>query len=875
MPTSVAVAVASSYIGSAVAGSALAYSAIASTSWLTYSMIAGATTMVAGAALNSALAGSQGGGGSGSGSGFAAQASGRDQVVRSGVANRTVVYGRAMVSGPLVFAASSGSGNGRLHMVIPLAGHEIDAVEEIYFNDVLLGARDGAGNVTTGQYAGVASVRAHLGAAGDSADAALVSAGVGWTAAHRLSGVAHLVVELDWSQDAYPTGIPNVKAVVRGKKVYDPRTATTAWNTNFALCVRDYLTSSYGLECAADEVDDAFIIAAANIADESITLADGSTEARYACNGVVDLGQTPRSIMEGLLSSGAGFLVWTGGKYVLHAGAYTAPAITLTADDLRDSIRVRPRIARRDLFNAVRGTYVDPAKYWQPTDFPPVSNASYATQDGGQVIWRDVALPFTTSNATAQRMGKIMLERSRQGITVEFPAKLTAFKVATLDTVMVTIAQLGWAAKEFKVLEWKFSPAGGVDLVLQEETAASYNWNSGMQTVIDAAPDTNLPDPFTVAAPGTPSVAESLYQTTSSSGVKTRATMAWAAPLDVFVTGYLPEYKPAADAAWTLLPRTAGASVDIDDLAPGSYHFRVRAENSIGVRSAYSATTTKELLGLTAAPSDIAGFSITKVGGMAVGVWQLSGDLDVRLGGRIVVRHSPLTSGAGWNDGIILEEFNGDAVTGLLPLITGTYMAKAKDSTGSYSTTAATFVATEGMVSGFTTVATSTQHPTFGGSKTNTAVVASALQLESASTVDAYAGNIDTWPNIDSIGGISATGSYSFDAYIDFATVSTRRLEADIKVLSFDTGDLIDSRTANIDEWGDFDGGVINDCDATLYYAATDDDPAGAPAWGPWTPFFVSDVTCRAVKFRLDLVSGNPTHNLSIQTLRVDAKTPA
>jgi hypothetical protein len=37
-------------------------------------------------------------------------------------------------------------------------------------------------------------------------------------------------------------------------------------------------------------------------------------------------------------------------------------------------------------------------------------------------------------------------------------------------------------------------------------------------------------------------------------------------------------------------------------------------------------------------------------------------------------------------DGIILEEFPGGAVQGIVALITGTYMAKAKDSTGNYST---------------------------------------------------------------------------------------------------------------------------------------------------------------------------------------------
>lgn len=832
--------------------------------------IGGGIGLIAGSAAGQTAAGLLYG--SPSAPSFTGQAQGRDQVVRSAVANRTVVYGRAMVSGPLVFAAVSGGGNAKLHMVVPLAGHEIDAVEAIYFNDVELGARDSSGNVTTGQYAGAAAVRVQLGAAGDPADAALVSSGVGWTTAHKLTGVAYLVVELNWNQDIFPAGIPNIKAKIRGKKVYDPRTATTAWSANAALCARDYLISSYGLECTSDELDDASFIAAANIADESIALAAGGTEARYACHGVVDTGQTPRAIMEGLLSSGAGFLVWTGGKYVLHAGAYTAPAVTLTADDLRDSIKVRPRIARRDLFNAVRGTFVDPAQYWQPTDFPPVSNATYAVQDGGQVIWRDVALPFTTSAATAQRIAKLMLERSRQGITVEFPAKLTAFKVATLDTVMLTISQLGWSAKEFKVLEWKFSADGGVDLLLQEETAASYSWNSGMETVIDPAPDTNLPDPGTVQAPGTPSVSEAPYETTGSAGVKTRVTVAFAS-VDAYAISQRLNWR-AAGGAWATLPDQRDTTFVLDDVAPGVYEFRAATVNVFGVASAWSATTTKEVLGLAAVPAAVSGFTVIKSAGFALAEWALHPDLDVRIGGRIVVRHSPLTSGAQWEDGIIVQEFNGDAVSGSLPLMTGTYMAKAKDSSGNWSTTAVSFVATEGMVTGFSIAASSVQHAAFAGAKSNTAVLGGALRLAGLATISSMATPVSTWGKISSLGGIRSSGSYSFDAALDLTTVATRRFEADIQALSFNTGDTIGKRGL-VSEWGSVTGAAVNDCDATLNISTTNDDPAGSPAWGPWTPFFVGDFTCRAARFRLDLASGQPTNNISVSALRVDAKVPA
>ena len=237
--------------------------------------------------------------------------------------------------------------------------------------------------------------------------------------------------------------------------------------------------------------------------------------------------------------------------------------------------------------------------------------------------------------------------------------------------------------------------------------------------------------------------------------------------------------------------------------------------------------------------------------------------------------HSPLTAGATWQNGVIVEEFNGDAVNGQVPLMTGTYMAKALDSSGNYSANAVSFVATEGMVTGWSIVTTTTQQPAFTGTKTNTAVVGGALQLESVSTIDSMGTSIDAWGFLDALGGIQASGSYAFASYVDLTTVATCRFEADIAATSFDAADLIDSKTDLIDDWGPLDGGTINDCDVTLYAAITNDDPAGSPTWSAWMPFFVADFTCRAAKFKLDLASGSATHNISVSTLAVDIKVPA
>ena len=67
-----------------------------------------------------------------------------------------------------------------------------------------------------------------------------------------LRGIAYMYVRLKFDADAFPNGIPVITATVKGKKLYDPRTSTTVWSDNPALCLRDYLTSKYGL--AEDDI---------------------------------------------------------------------------------------------------------------------------------------------------------------------------------------------------------------------------------------------------------------------------------------------------------------------------------------------------------------------------------------------------------------------------------------------------------------------------------------------------------------------------------------------------------------------------------------------------------------------------------------------
>lgn len=800
------------------------------------------------------------------GASFTTEARDRAVVLRSSVANHRVIYGQAMVSGPLVFAASTGDTNEYLHLVIALAGHQVEEIGDVYFGDRLVGTLDGSGNVTDGDFAGKARIKKHLGSTTQTADSDLVSEVSDWTTAHRLQGISYLYVRLEYDADVYPTGIPNIKAVVKGKKLYDPRTATTAYSDNWALCIRDYLVSDYGLAADTAEIDDTLIIAAANICDESVSVPSGTQE-RYNCNGVINTGNKPVDIMTQILTAGAGALTYSQGVYKLFAGAYTSSTETMDEDWLRAPIKLRAKTPRKELYNGVRGTYVNPDNYWQASDFPIVKNTTYATEDGGQEILRDIELPFTTDAEAAQRIAKIHLEKSRQPIIVDFPANLQALSLSPWDTVSLTIDTLGWSAKEFKVVDWRLSVDGGVDLVLQEEASASYDWASGDATTVDPAPDTNLPSAFSVNAPGFVDLTEELY---SNNGIaKSKALVSWVNN-DVFAESFQLEYKLSTASEYTVNGTTRALSAEILDLVPGLYNVRIKAINSLGVSSPYT-TIAHEYVGLLGTPDDVAGLTLSKVGGLAILRWTQHADLDVRVGGRIVFRHSQSQVGATWQGSTSIgEAVSGNESVAVLPLKPGTYLVKAVDSSGVYSATAATASTNGAQVLAFSNVDTVSAHPNFSGTHVNTVGTDSTLRL-------AGIDDVDDWLDVDSVSswdigdaGVTASGTYTFAAGIDLGAVERSRLRTLITSSVINVNHLIDSRLGSVDDWEDFDGTAAASADCQVWARETDDDPAGSPTWSAWERLDSAEYEARAFEFQARLSTNDIAYNINVTELTVN-----
>lgn len=195
----------------------------------------------------------------------------RTQTVAAAGALLPIIYGRCNVPGLPFFY-----GNISTDLVIGYVWGvgEIDAVEQVQINDLNGGSISG---VTLTHY---------LGTPTQGVDATLVAANASYNDTMRfdvdngLRGIAYTVARITTA--AAVGGWPRARATIRGRKLYDPRTATTVYSDNPALAMGDLITDTdygtgltvLGLSAAADWCD-TLLGGSAKRAQIALTLAEG------------------------------------------------------------------------------------------------------------------------------------------------------------------------------------------------------------------------------------------------------------------------------------------------------------------------------------------------------------------------------------------------------------------------------------------------------------------------------------------------------------------------------------------------------------------------------------------------------------------------
>ena len=267
----------------------------------------------------------------------------------------------------------------------------------------------------------------------------------------------------------------------------------------------------------------------------------------------------------------------------------------------------------------------------------------------------------------------------------------------------------------------------------------------------------------------------------------------------------------------------------------GSYEVRVFSYNALGKPSTNPATTSFTTVGKTALPADPSGLTLEPVSDQFVRLrFNPATDVDVLHGGTISVRHTPSVDPAVatfQNSTEIIPKLAGNITETLVPALTGTYSIKFIDDTGNRSDNAARIVVTAPDPQPNQIILTEredTDVPPFQGNKVNTFYDATfdGLLLDGTLLWDSITQNIDDLSNIDFAGPINSSGSYEFQNKVDMGAIFNLMLKRRFVTSGLFVNDLIDSRTANIDTWTDFDGTQADDVNAKLLVATTDIDPA-------------------------------------------------
>jgi len=809
-----------------------------------------------------------------------------------------IIYGRMRVGGAIVFDEATGTNNKFLHRIIAVAGHEVQSFDEIYINDevvTLVGngyvkhqtkyfkltqdfsdfqsgkffsTLTGAEFTTLAQLQAYISgsfllsvtigerlirVKTHNGATDQTADSDLVSESIKWSNEHRLRGIAYMYVRLGFDGDAFPNGIPIITATIKGKKLYDPRSSSTVWSDNPALCLRDYLTNKYGLEENTSNIDDTLVSSAANVCDQTNTLASTT---RYTCNGAFTTGSTPYDTLSELLKSMGGSMWYAQGKWRMKPAYWTAPVMDLNEDDLRSSLSVGTRHSRRDNFNVIKGTFRGEESNWQTTDYPQVTSSAFLIADNNQESVADVDLAFTDNSIEARRLALISLERNRQQLTVSSNFSLKTLELQVGDNIRLTNSRFGWTNKEFEVVSWSFGLTDGLDLQTQmilRETAESV-FDEVDDGVVYERDNTELLSPFLVPSVG---LSADVVAKVFAEKLVNELTLTVTSAASERVDKVQVQYKDASETEYKNISDGPLGRFTVIDLEKSFYDARARAVNTFGNIGEWEYLFNIEVDALSAPPADITNFGHELSGGSLFLQWDAVPDLDLSY---YQVKHSPLTVGVTWGDGsIVLSKIARPATNASLPARSGTFLIKAYDKNLNESINATSLVVLPNELPPLGTSQIITEDPTFGGTKTNCIVVSNQLEIDNTSAssptatylMQGQANYIDT----GSARNARATGDVVFERLYDNGTLLWDAIPQ-----------LFDTWPDNFDSWTD-ENAAFGDVNVIVYVRATPDDPSGSPTWGQWIIANGSTVVGRAFEFKAELDSTNTYFTPSVISL--------
>jgi len=374
---------------------------------------------------------------------------------------------------------------------------------------------------------------------------------------------------------------------------------------------------------------------------------------------------------------------------------------------------------------------------------------------------------------------------------------------------------------------------------------------------------TVAPDP-----PGNLSATETLYN--SNNQAKAKIIVSFGNVLGC--KEYRVQYKQG-DGNFTSLVVSSN-EFEILDSQADVYTINIFSISAPGIPSNQAATLQFTAFGKTAVPGDVQNLTFEAINNNSGRLrWTETVDLDVKIGGKIHIRHSSLTDGTGtWSNSVdLIPAKSGSSTEAIVPLVEGEILVKFEDDGGRKSANETSVIIDLPDTIAPLVIQTRREDidaPPFQGTKTNTfySDEFDAISLDGTALFDSIV-DVDLIASFDVTGNVQASGSYEFANTLDLGNVFSLDLSRFFVTRGYFPNDLIDSRSNTVDDWPDWDGGIIDAVNAKLMMRHTDDDPTGSPTWSSYQEFVNGTFKGRAFQFRADLTSNAIDQNILIDEL--------
>ena len=419
---------------------------------------------------------------------------GVEQRLGANTQNRVpMLYGQFMQRGSLTYFEIS-EDRKTLYSIITIGEGPVTSIDQIWWDDIrvtlgaggeVISAVDVEGNAVT-RLNGNLNINVYRGLANNNSTylEGLVD---DWTSDHKMTGLVYAVVTVRYNRDADITGLNDLRFIGTAP-INDPADA-----------VMDQLTNiRYGLGLPATAIDTDSFTAAKTYYQTMLPYEDaaGVTQMapRFEVNGSINSADPVFERIEAILLGSNSSLRWQNGKYSIFINkADTVEAFDMNESRVVGDIQVS-EVGLNSVVNSVEIQYGrDAANNYQRNTLTvnlPTANRYPNEQDRV----RSLDLPLVRTFVEAERIAFILLNQSREQLSIKHNATVEAMPLEAGDVITYTLPNYGWDAKQFRVTrvsEMEVEDGLQYEIEAVEYAASVYTDRTHIEP--GASPNTNIP----------------------------------------------------------------------------------------------------------------------------------------------------------------------------------------------------------------------------------------------------------------------------------------------------------------------------------------------------------------------------------------------